>query len=83
MNFLKNDIINSWRLVKEINMSTIPGTNYSGIELFNKWGDMNGYKKKYPISNYKPEQGILSSRILDKPYLELQESNGQAERRID
>lgn len=72
-----------------------------------KWGDMNGYKKKYPILNsnnliveilpdnyefypymdtlkyYKPEQGILSSRILDKPYLELQESNGQAERRID
>lgn len=97
-----------WKLKDgSLYMDRIYTTKDSSIELFNKWGDMNGYKKKYPISNsnnliveispynyefypymdtlkyYKPEQGILSSRILDKPYLELQESNGQAERRID
>lgn len=97
-----------WKLKDDsLYMDRIYTTKDSSIELFNKWGDMNGYKKKYTISNsnnliveispdnyefypymdtlkyYKPEQGILSSRILDKPYLELQESNGQAERRID
>lgn len=32
---------------------------------------------------YKPEEGLLANRMLETPYLELQEDNGQAERRIN
>lgn len=42
---------------------------------------------QYPFMDtfkyYKPEDGILSNKQLEKPYLELQQSNGQALRRID
>ncbi len=42
---------------------------------------------QYPFMDtfkyYKPELGILSNKELEKPYLELQESNGQALRRIE
>lgn len=42
---------------------------------------------QYPFMDtfkyYKPESGILSNKELEKPYLELQESNGQALRRIE
>lgn len=42
---------------------------------------------RYPFMDtfkyYKPEDGILSNKELEKPYLELQESNGQALRRIE
>jgi len=42
---------------------------------------------QYPFMDtfkyYKPEDGILSNKELEKPYLEIQEQNGQALRRID
>ena len=42
---------------------------------------------QYPFMDtfkyYKPEDGILSNKELEKPYLELQQSNGQALRRIE
>lgn len=42
---------------------------------------------QYPFMDtfkyYKPEDGLLSNKELEKPYLELQQSNGQALRRID
>jgi len=42
---------------------------------------------QYPFMDtfkyYKPEDGILSNKQLEKPYLELQQSNGQALRRIE
>jgi hypothetical protein len=85
-------------------MDRIYTTRDSNIELFCKWGTLNGYKKQYPNSNYlkvkitpksyelypymdtfkyyKPEEGLLSNKMLEIPYLELQEHNGQAERRI-